>query len=90
VTIKAAQLACQPEGQIGQTAGTPGGMSCTVCMRWLQKRKEKKRKEKKRKERKRKERKGKERKGKERKGKERKGKEKKRKEKKRLHLSASI
>jgi len=76
VTIKAAQLACQPEGQIGQTAGTPGGMSCTVCMRWLQKRKEKKRKEK-------------ERKGKERKGKERKGKEKERKGKKRLHLSAS-
>lgn len=35
VTIKAVQLACQPERQIGQTAGAPGGMSCKRLMRWL-------------------------------------------------------
>ena len=33
VTIEAAQLACQPERQIGQTAGAPGSMPCIKCMR---------------------------------------------------------
>ena len=30
LTIKAAQLACQPQRQVGQPASSPGGVPCTT------------------------------------------------------------